>query len=445
MPAPSSFFKRSFVLLVLVLFTVFWTSKFWQSRAVIEWDVTLYYSYLPATFIYHDYDIYDSGEEEWGKRQFYMNQDAEGHRYVKMTAGLSMLYSPFFLAAHSFAQNSAQFEANGFSEPYRYALLISALIFALGGLYCLGRFLRFYFSDKVAALAMLCIFTGTNLPYYSFVEPMSHVYSFALVSFILLQTQLYLGRQKMVRALLIGLAAGLLVLIRPTNITALIFPILLIIHSFRNINTRQLWQHLTLTLAVAVLPLLPQFIYWKHMTGHWLLYSYNDESFFFSDPEIWKGLFSYRKGWFTYSPILFVALLGLVALYRRYRHLLLGVLLTLIPTLWITFSWWCWWYGGSFGSRPMIEFLPFMALGLATAIEFLTDQKRWLQWGGGVLVFFLCFWSVFMNKQYKSSIIHYDSMSKELYWDQFLIDHFVEDYEKKLDPADYEAAKVNAD
>lgn len=435
----AGFLPLSFLLLVVFCTATFVHFKPWE-KSPIEWDITLYYSYLPATFIYHDFDVHASGEKEWGQRHFYMKEDAEGNRYVKMTSGLSMLYSPFFLAAHAYALVSPNYEANGFGKPYDIGILLSSLLFALAGLWCLARFLLQYFPEKVVGLSILVVFLGTNMPYYSMVSPMSHVYNFALVSFILLQTDLYLRRQALWRAVFIGAAVGLLVLIRPTNILALIFPVLLVIYKWRNLTPGLLYKHLALVVVVAFMACLPQLLYWKHMTGHWLIYSYNEEGFFFTNPQIWNGLFSYRKGWFTYSPVLFVALLGFPFLFRKYPRYGWAIIATLIPALWVTFSWWCWWYGGGFGARPLIEFLPFMALPLAAVFGEVLLRKFWLQIPALAVAGFLCYWALVMNFQFHRGMIHYDSMSKELYWDQFLKKHYVENFEEKLDPPDYDAA-----
>ncbi|HAD98304.1 MAG TPA: hypothetical protein DCG19_12915, partial [Cryomorphaceae bacterium] len=82
---------RSFWLLSAVVLALFFTSKFWKSDQLISWDISLYYSYLPATFIYHDLKV-EKPETmaAWQKMgQFYMNEDTDGHKFVKMTCGLA--------------------------------------------------------------------------------------------------------------------------------------------------------------------------------------------------------------------------------------------------------------------------------------------------------------------------------------------------------------------
>ncbi len=421
---------------------VFATSKFWIEKPVIEWDVTLYYSYLPAIFIYDDLK-FENPVEEWEERHLKQKVVGDGHSLIKMTSGLAMLYSPFFFGAHACATLSNQHPADGFSAPYRLALLLSALVFMLLGFWFLAHWLQFFFSEKVATITALLIFCGSNLPYYTLVEPMSHVYNFALISMILYWFFKYLKNQHLGFVVCIGIAAGLLVLIRPTNIMALLFPALFLIHKWKTLNSKKVIQHIAIAIVLAFIVWLPQFTYWKYITGDWLVYSYTDEGFFFTDPKIWKGLFGYRKGWFVYSPILWFALPGFAYLFIKQRKVAAYSIATLLITFWVTFSWWCWWYGGGLGSRPLIEFLPFMALGIAAFLTASAKWKNWIRLPVFASIVFMTLWGGFMNKQYLGNVIHYESMSKELFWKQFLINRFVEDHNKYLDHPDYDKALRN--
>jgi len=434
-----------FALLVLVCLVIFSFSRYWEKKQVIEWDVTIYYAYLPAIFIYDDLKFENISTDEWAKRQFYLNTDTAGNNYLKMTSGLAFLYSPFFVGAHLFATNSQAFPADGFSVPYRFALLLSALFFTLWGLHFLRMVLQRFFSPWIAVLGVILIYCGSNLPYYSFVEPMTHAYNFFLVSLILWAFFKYFNKPRWALAALIGLASGLLTLIRPTDILVLLFPVAYWLFSRKRPTLKTMAPHLLLAGVLGALMISPQLFYWHYATGNWVVYSYNDESFFFHDPEIWKGYFSYRKGWFVYAPILWFSLPGfiLLARHRAKRPLVLGMVLTVLAASWVTFSWWCWWYGGGFGARPMIEFLPLMALALAATLQAVSGLKVYWKAPAIAALVFVTGWSIFMNKQYKSQIFHWDSMSKELFWAQFFKDHFVENYNQLTDPPDYEAAKQN--
>tara|TARA_R110000868_G_scaffold152717_3_gene377928 strand:- start:304 stop:1641 length:1338 start_codon:yes stop_codon:yes gene_type:complete len=427
-------------LLVVVCVFVFSLSRFWDKKPIIDWDMTLYYSYLPALFIYDDLK-FEQPTAEWGKRHFYMNSDARGNRYVKMTGGLAIMYSPFFAIGHLYASLNSAHPADGFSAPYRFALLASSLFFALWGLYILRLVLQRFFSPWVANLSVVLIYIGSNMPHYSFVEPMSHVYNFFLVSAILFLSFKFCEKPSIKLAIPIGALAGLMVLIRPTNVLVLLFPMIYLASSGSLKSAGEWVKYGIIAAFFAFLAMSPQLFYWHYMTGNWIIYSYNDEHFFFLDPHIWDGLFSYRKGWFVYSPLLLLAVAGFSALWQQSKLLFSSSLTVISFALWVNFSWWCWWYGGGFGARSLIDFLPFMAFGLAAFLQWLGQQKILLKAPLIVIISFLSVWSIFMNKQYKSSIIHYDSMSKELFWKQFFKDHFVKDYESFLEHPDYDAAK----
>jgi hypothetical protein len=427
-------------LLVIVSVFVFSLSRFWDKKPVIDWDMTLYYSYLPALFIYDDLK-FEQPTKEWGERHFYMNSDDNGNRYVKMTSGLAIMYSPFFALGHLYASASEIHPADGFSSPYRLALLASSLFFALWGLHFLRRVLERFFSPIVSNLSVILLFVGSNMPHYSFVEPMSHVYNFFLISLILYLSFKFIDKPSFKFAIPIGVLAGLMILIRPTNIIVLLFPVIYLA-STGSLKHASEWLKYGLTAAIfGFLALSPQLLYWHYMTGSWIIYSYNDEHFFFLQPHIWDGLFSYRKGWFVYSPLLLFAAVGFIALFKKSKLLFGSSITVLFLGLWVNLSWWCWWYGGGFGARSLIDFLPFMALGLAAFLKWLAQQNKLIKTPIILALSFLSLWSIFMNKQYKSSIIHYDSMSKELFWKQFFKDHYIKDYESYLEHPDYDAAK----
>ena len=90
-------------LLIIMLWT-FFNLKRWDfsetRQKIIMWDVTSYYSYLPAAFIHHDVTLEftrrgtDKNYEE--NHQFWYQTAPNGSRVIKTTMGMAILYSPFF-------------------------------------------------------------------------------------------------------------------------------------------------------------------------------------------------------------------------------------------------------------------------------------------------------------------------------------------------------------
>jgi hypothetical protein len=425
----------------LVLLAMFFSFKIWDKEAVIDWDISQYYSYLPATFIYEDYSFNDR-DSLWHKAHFRFATSETGDTLpVKMTSGLAIMYAPLFLPAHAYAVSSDRYEANGFSTPYRFAILLSACLASIVAFWLLGKVLMIFFSELIAGLTTVIIFTGTNIPYYSLVEPMTHVYSLALVCGFVLLFYRYLSKPKWSIAAFIGLVTGLFLLIRPSNLVILAFPAILLFAYRGRLALNLLPWHLGLVIMICFLVWVPQCFYWWGLTGNLLYYSYGEEGFFLGQPEILNGLFSYRKGWFVYSPVLILALVGIPLFYRQYRAETIALVTTLLLAFYLVFSWWCWWYGGSFGARALIEYLPFMAMLLAALLRVIGSSKRIIKISLGAIILTLCTWSLFMNWQYYEGLIHYDAMTKEVFWKQFLQTDFQEGYWKGLDHPDYDAAR----
>ena len=86
-----------------------------------------------------------------------------------------------------------------------------------------------YFSWAATWTVLIAIILGTNLYYYTiYAGAMSHVYSFALICAILFAVDKYYERPAFWLAILFAFLLGWLTLVRPTNISVLIFVVLFI-------------------------------------------------------------------------------------------------------------------------------------------------------------------------------------------------------------------------
>jgi hypothetical protein len=191
----------------------------------------------------------------------------------------------------------------------------------------------------------------------------------------------------------------------------------------------------------------PQMIYWKEMTGQWLYFSYGgDERFFFNHPAIIKGLFSFRKGLFIYTPLLIFAFAGLTVLWKQRAPNLVAIAVFVPLNIYIIFSWWCWWYGGGFGQRAFIDSYALMAIPAAALLQAaFTTGRKWLKGGiiGAWSLLFLL--GIYNNIQYYYGAIHWDSMTKEAYFDSFGRVRPSVRFNDLLKAPDYEKARKGAD
>lgn len=439
----------SFVAIILIaailLLRMFNTHRYSEPEKVIAWDVVSYYAYLPATFIEHDLTLSFTDHEHVGT--YWPEILPDGSKVIKTSMGVAVMYSPFFFMAHAVAPALGH-AADGFSVPYAFALQLAGLFYAVLGLLLLRRVLRRYFADWVTALTLLVIGLCTNLYWYSLYEaPMSHVFSFCLFALFALLTELWHERPTVWRSIATGFTLGLISLIRPTNALVVFYFLLYGIwskESFRNkwnLMLKSWWKLLLMAVAV-LLVWVPQLAYWHYNTGHWFFYSYGSrERFFFGDPKIVEGLFSFRKGWLVYTPIMLFSLVGFVPLYRRYRTHFWPLLIFLALNLYVVFSWWCWWYGGSCGMRALIESYALLALPLAAWIEWITSRKGLLRVALWLLLLAASALSAFHNVRYLHGSIHWDSMTRAAYFDSFFRSRASDRFYSLLEEPDYEAAR----
>ena len=428
-----------------MLLRVFNTHRYTEPERVIANDVISYYAYLPASLIEHDLTLSFIDREHAGT--YWPEILADGSKVIKTSMGWSLMYCPFFVVAHV-AAPLLGYPADGFSVPYAFALMLAGLFYTVLGLLLLRKVLLRHFSEWVTALTLVIVVLCTNLYWYSVYEaPMSHAFSFCLFSLMLLLTERWHEAPSVMRSLGVGLVLGLISLVRPTNALVAVYFLLYGISSKATLQEKwrllaASWWKLVLAAGAALLVWVPQMAYWHAVTGHLLYYSYgSNERFFFGNPELLKGLFSFRKGWLVYTPVMLFALTGLVPLYRRHRAHFWGILVFLILNLYVVFSWWCWWYGGGLGIRALIESYALLALPLAAWIEWVLGRKVVLRVALLLLLAAAAALSAFHNVRYVYGSIHWDSMTREAYFDSFFRSHPSETFASLLEEPDYEAAR----
>lgn len=346
-------------------------SGYFNYHSEIWADKAGYYVYLPSALI-HGFNAEafpDSIDVKTGKG---FTLDTEHNKVLtKYTYGVALMQLPFFALAHLLAPVFA-FKANGFSPIYHWSINVAAVFYLLLGLYALFKSLMPRFDVYIALCTVLCLFLGTNLYYYAIDDTgMSHVYSFALGSIMLhlfLRTQ-YGFKANIWQLSAFGVIAALLVIIRPTNLLFILA--LLFIDSQSAKAVFQRLQHLLLPrnlvgiLLPAIVVILPQMYYWHYASGSWLSYTYGDEGFDFLSPKLLHVWFSPNNGLFSYTPLFFIIVTGMLHMMRK--KLLNGWYLFLLFMIisYVFSSWWAWNFGCSFGARSYVEYLTLFSIPLA--------------------------------------------------------------------------------
>ena len=306
-----------------------------------------------------------------------------GHPVIKYTSGVAMMLSPFFVGAHILAPLFDQ-PADGYSPIYFRSMYIGLALWVILGFLALFQVLIRYVSKPVALLTLLMLGLATNLYYFVvYYAPMAHAPLFALYAFLIYASESFYRKPTWRNSLMIGLLCGMITLIRPTEIIVVLIPLLWQFDGFgrRFRFLRESWPLLILAAVAFLLPIIPQLIYWKAVSGSWLYYSYGGEGFDFRHPNILLGLFGFKNGWFIYTPVFFLIIPGLAYMYFVKRRLFWPIILFLLFHVWIIYSWHNWYYINSFGSRPMIETYALVAFPWAILVHrFYTGIGKWLIW-----------------------------------------------------------------
>ena len=379
-----------FASVALMLYTSLFFYPRWHKpgcEAAISWDVSGYYWYLPSIFIYKDIEhqgFADSILHKYVPTDLDFQQAMKlpnGNYVMKYSSGMALMYLPFFTAAH-LAAGALGYPRDGFSTPYQLGIQLGGLLVSLIGLWYLRKLLLLYFEDKIVAIVLASLTFGTNYLNLSSVDcGMSHTWLFTLYVFLLLNTKHYYDTFQTKYAVRIGLLVGLCTLTRPTDIVSCLIPLCWACTGFTRIELRKFKDALTKNITAAVVaPLCAfavfsiQLFYWKHVSGHWFVYSYSNQKFSFTHPHPMLYTFSYRTGWLRYCPMMLLAFAGVYRYLNSGAHRL-AILAFFFINYYIVCSWDIWYYGG----RAMVQSYPILAFPMAACIEGAL-KKPWTKW-----------------------------------------------------------------
>jgi hypothetical protein len=388
-------------------------------------DQVGYYAYLPA--LLHEDGLsfrWASGPRWEGFRRSgfggFRTIEATGRVVDVYTPGVAVLQAPFFAAAHAVAWASGA-EHDGFSWPYRLLAALGGATYASLGLLLLALALGACFPPGIAAGTVVILGLGTNLLYYGTFEPlMSHAYSFFALSLALWSVLDWDRRPRLRTAVLTGAALGLAVSIRPTNLLFGVVPLAYVVRHGRSEGARSALEHLAAGGAAMLVGVSPMLSYWRFATGSWLTNPWGGGTFYWTDPEIRRLLFSFRKGWFVYTPAMLALIPGLILLRRYVPKLTAPLLVYFAAAVYVAASWWNWWYGGSWGMRAMIEVSAPMSVALAACLMWASEGSAVRRRVVGAVFGVLVGLNLFQTVQYRLQFIRWDGMTAASYGAVFL-------------------------
>ena len=415
---------------VAVVFSRFLLPRFQTHDvlAILSWDVFGYYLYLPATFIYHDLGlkdfswvqhILDTYRPTFGFYQAYLGP--VGDYVLKYPMGLAILNAPFFFTGHFFAWMLG-FPRDGFSMPYQVAVSMGGLVYSIAGIGILRKVLLHFFRDRIVAFTLVLIVLGTNyFQLTAYDGAMPHNYLFTLYALIVWLTIRWHESPKIRDAIFLGTAIGLAVLARPTCAVIILVPLLWGIIDKDSLKRKwdlvrtHVLQILLLILFLAGVTFF-QMIYWKIHGGSFFYYSYEStEKLQWIAPYLWQVLFSFKKGWLVYAPMMIFPVIGFYFLAEKNKRLFFPVFIFFLVNILIIASWPTWWYGGSLGQRTMMESYAILAIPLGYFLRRLVTWNPFIKFPVYIVFLFFILLNLFQTWQYMNFIIDPSNMTRKYY------------------------------
>jgi hypothetical protein len=423
--------EKKFSLIIFVLLTI----TLWIIRIkspvdnTLTWDVFGYYLWLPAKFIHHDIwldnidwirDAMNKYNTSGSLYQAYIGPNGTWMFWFLLGTGL--MYLPFFLIGLVWAKNSG-YEVDGFSFPFQFCIAYGSLVYSIIGLFFTWKILMRFFSEVTNSVILIAIVLGTNyLQFTAISGAATPNFLFTLLAALIWFTIKWHEKPKVVYAICIGGLCAMSVLIKPSEIFCFVIPLLWNMSSKEDRKSKlskikKYWWHVLLLIFTGFIILVPQFYYWKQESGKWIFDSYNNPGIGLDvfKPHILKVLFSFRKGWLVYTPLMIFALYGFWHMYKRNKNIFIPVLVYFLITFYIVSSWTEWWYGGGFGQRPLITSYAVLVFPLGYFIESIKKKKALF---GVILTIFgvIIVLNLFQTWQYNNYILSPDRMSRQYYF-----------------------------
>ena len=401
-----------------------------------SYDVFGYYMYLPLTFKYHDVTIQnysiitDTLNTYHASETFYQAVKWDNGNWVmRYPIGLSVLFAPFYFIADVIA-GFTNYPKDGFSRPYQLSVLYGCLFYTMTGLYFVKRILTQFFDDKTSAITLICIALGTNYFFHVAMHgqgTMSHNLLFSLYAVIIYFTIKWHHTYKPKYLMILGFCVGLTALCRPSEIISILIPCLYGITNSESLKANiKLFLKLKIQIIAFILVIVCvgflQFAYWKYASGKFIINPYGSgnpgEGLELLHPHILEVLFSFRKGWFIYTPIMVFTVIGFWYLYQNNKKLFTPIFIYFLINLYIVSSWSCWWYGACFGVRSLIP--SYAALSIPLAYFIAAVLKHNIRYVFMSLLVVCVALNLFQSWQMYTGIMDSTNMSRAYYTSTFL-------------------------
>jgi len=252
-----------------------------------------------------------------------------------------------------------------FHPLFEFGCGVSGIVLVLGGLFFIEKYIRTFVDKTTSFLVVFSLFFSTQLFYYGAFEPaLSHQVAFFLVSLYLYLSK---KRETLYLTAFAALGLGLLSITRMSD-GILLLPFIL--NQFFIWFKKRTFMHYFVFIACVFIGFVPQLLLQKSMYGSFFANPYlqgEKGSFFLPTlSSFWNQLFSLQGGFFLWSPLFIVALIGMYVMVGKKKYKQIGTFsLTGIFIFTLVLLSWFSRVPAGFGNRFFISSIPLFAIGLA--------------------------------------------------------------------------------
>lgn len=387
------------------------------TRRIYASDEIKYYAYTHSLFFDGDLDFsndylhwYDLDPVKFLaiKTDLYETREPTGLPTNEAPIGTGLLWMPSYAVAHLLTLGARAIgfdvKADGWSDPYIAAVCLTSYLFGCLGLLLCWSIAAHYFGKRLAAFAVVVIWFSTSLIFYTVIAPpWSHATSLLVVTLFIWYWHRTRPAGGKLRSwgqwVLLGLLGGLMMLVREQDALFLVIPgieVLVALARLRTVDRRPstagggsaslarqaagLVVGLALMGFAAAVAFIPQLIAYKVLTGNFGPSKVVSGKFTFTSPNAFNVLFNPEHGLILWTPIVGVALLGMVLFWKRDRVMVGALMLAFVLQVYIAGSFLTWQSASSFGQRRFINCTLIFVLGACALIAWALSKgvPKWL-------------------------------------------------------------------
>lgn len=319
--------------------------------------------------------------DPWGQPR-----TATGRKGIPHPIGPPLVWAPVLALAHGGAVVANLFGAgiptHGYTAWHQRIVFFTSVVFGCGAV-LLGRRLarRIVGGTWAPTYAAIAILLGSSLTYYATMMPS---YGHALDGFACAAFLGYwaatVGRDDLRRYVVLGALLGFAMLIRVQELgMGVVVAVELCTRATHalldrsvvaRVRLRTAAAHLgrgVLVLAVALVAFTPQLVAWKVVYGAYHM-PQGEAYTRWTTPMVPELLWSARNGWFTTTPVAYLAVIGLALVPRKHRLIGAGLIAAVVVQVYLNSVIMDWWGQAAYGQRRLCSVTLPLVVGLATLL-----------------------------------------------------------------------------